>query len=176
MIANQETMVNTFWECNEKYFDNSLPTPWFETVNDFDIIGEFRCQKNKKSKKKPIREQVIIMSDCFDYTKRAFVEIMAHEMIHYYIAWNKIKDNKSHGNEFMKIANELKEKYGLNITKKIDASSFKLTENAPNLIKKKRLFKNLFSILSSHFLIFRHRQHHLLNLGSHRRLLWHLVH
>jgi hypothetical protein len=44
----------------------------------------------------------------------------------------------------MKIANELKEKYGLNITKKVDASSFKLTENAPKIVKKKSLFSFLF--------------------------------
>jgi predicted SprT family Zn-dependent metalloprotease len=69
---------------------------------------------------------------------------MVHEMIHYYIAWNRIKDNNAHGKEFMKIANELKEKYGLNITKKVDASSFKLTENAPKIVKKKNLFSFLF--------------------------------
>lgn len=56
---------------------------------------------------------------------------MVHEMIHYYLAWNCIKTKKAHGDEFMMIANELNEKYGLNITKTLDASSFKRTEQAP---------------------------------------------
>lgn len=144
MIANQKTMVNTFWECNSKYFNHSLPTPIFKTFNRVDSIAKFECYKNKNNSKKPIREQIIFMSDCFDYPQKNFIEIMVHEMIHYYIAWNRIKDNNPHGKEFMKIANELKEKYDLNITKKIDASSFKLTENAPKIIKKKSLFNFLF--------------------------------
>ena len=87
MIANQDTMVHTFWDC---------------------------------------------------------IELMVHEMIHYYIAWNRIKDNKPHGKEFMRIANEMKEKHGLEITKTFDASSFKLTEKAPKIIKKKGFFAFLF--------------------------------
>ena len=154
MIANQETMVNTFWDCNEKYFDNSLPTPWFETMNSINVLGKFEYNKNKKKCKKPIRDQVIKMSDCFDYPEKDFIEIMVHEMIHYYIAWNRIKDNKSHGREFMRIANDFKRKYDLDAMKKISASSLKKTENAPKLVKKKRLFGRLFSILSNH-LIFR---------------------
>ena len=138
MIANQETMVNTFWDCNEKYFDNSLPTPWFETVISISVIGKFEYHKNKRNSKKPIRDQVIKMSDCFDYPEKDFIETMVHEMIHYYIAWNRIKVLRSHGRVFMRMANEMKEKYGLNVTKKIDASSFKLTENAPKLVKRKR--------------------------------------
>lgn len=144
MIANQKTMVDSFWDCNEKYFDNSLPTPWFETVNSINVIGKFEYHKNKRNSKKPIRDQVIKMSDCFDYPEKDFIETMVHEMIHYYIAWNRIKVIRSHGRVFMRMANEMKEKYGLNLTKKIDASSFKLTENAPKLVKRKRLFGSLF--------------------------------
>lgn len=144
MIANQETMVDSFWDCNEKYFDNSLPTPWFETVNSISVIGKFEYHKNKRNSKKPIRDQVIKMSDCFDYPEKDFIETMVHEMIHYYIAWNRIKVIRSHGRVFMRMANEMKEKYGLNVTKKIDASSLKLTENAPKLVKRKRIFGSLF--------------------------------
>jgi hypothetical protein len=136
-------MVDSFWDCNEKYFDNSLPTPWFETVNSISVIGKFEYHKNKRNSKKPIRDQVIKMSDCFDYPEKDFIETMVHEMIHYYIAWNRIKVIRSHGRVFMRMANEMKEKYGLNVTKKIGASSFKLTENAPKLVKRKRLFGSL---------------------------------
>ena len=144
MIVNQETMVDSFWDCNEKYFDNSLPTPWFETVNSISVIGKFEYHKNKRNSKKPIRDQIIKMSDCFDYPEKDFIETMVHEMIHYYIAWNRIKVLRSHGRVFMRMANEMKEKYGLNVTKKIDASSLKLTENAPKLVKRKRILGSLF--------------------------------
>jgi predicted SprT family Zn-dependent metalloprotease len=69
---------------------------------------------------------------------------MVHEMIHYYIAWNRIKDNGHHGKKFMEIANKMNEEFGLNITKIKDASSYKLSENAPEIIKKKSFFSYLF--------------------------------
>ena len=131
MIATQETMVHTFWECNRRYFNRSLPTPLFETINRMDVIGKFEYHKNKKNSKKPISNQTIKMSDCFDYTEKDFVDTMVHEMIHYYIAWNRIKDNRSHGKVFMGMAKEMNEKYNLDITKTKDASSYKLTEKAP---------------------------------------------
>jgi len=145
MVANQDTMVHTFWDCNKKYFNNSLPTPIFEAVGRFDLLGKFEWHNNGKNDKKPIRDQIIKMSSYYDYPENDFIDTMVHEMIHYYIAWNRIKDNKSHGKEFMKIANELNEKYGLNITIKKDVSSYRLLENTPNFIKnKKSFFKRLF--------------------------------
>ena len=46
-------------------------------------------------------------------------DVMVHEMIHYYIAWNRIKDNGSHGRQFWHIAKDFNEKYGLNIAIKV---------------------------------------------------------
>ena len=59
--------------------------------------------------------------------------VLVHEMIHYYIAYNKIEDNEDHGVEFMKLAESLNRKYGLSITRKIDASSFKRNEKASKI-------------------------------------------
>ena len=138
MIATQETMSNTFKKCNEKYFNNNLPTPLFKTFNKINTIARFEYYKNKKGSKKPINGQTIFMSNCFIYPKKDFIDTMVHEMIHYYISWNKIKDNGSHGKVFMKIANEMNNKYSLNITIKKDASLYRLTKNAPKFIENKK--------------------------------------
>jgi len=140
MEATFKTMSKIFIECNKMYFNKSLPIPKFGTFNKLNTLAKFVYNKNKKGKH-PIKWQEIKFSDCYDYIEQDFREIMIHEMIHYYIAWNGIKDNKEHGIEFMKIANELNEKYGINITKTKDASSFKRTEKAP---KYKGLLKLLF--------------------------------
>ena len=140
MIANFDTMSKVFNECNKKYFGGSLPIPYLNTMNKLNILARFEYNKDKKGKH-PIKWQEIKFSDCYDYTEQDFHEMMVHEMIHYYIAWNGIKDNKEHGKEFMRIANELNEKFNLNIAAKKDASSFKRTEKAP---KYKGLFKILF--------------------------------
>ena len=131
MIANITTMSKMFRECNEKYFDGSLPTPGFQLINKLNTLARFVYNKDKKGKH-PIKWQVVKFTDCYDFPEEDFREIMVHELIHYYIAWNGIKDNKDHGREFMRIANEINEKYGLNVTKTKDASSFERTENAPD--------------------------------------------
>ena len=100
-------------------------------MNKLNTLARFVYNKDKKGKH-PIKWQVVKITDCYDFPEEDFREIMVHELIHYYIAWNGIKDNKDHGREFMRIANEINEKYGLNVTKTKDASSFKRTENAPN--------------------------------------------
>ena len=115
MIADLNTMSRMFKECNEKYFDGSLPTPYFCLMNKLNTLARFEYNKDKKGKH-PIKWQALN------------------------IAWNGIKDNKDHGREFMRIANEINEKYGLNVTKTKDASSFKRTEKAPN-------FTGLFQFL-----------------------------
>lgn len=139
MIANFDTMSKVFKECNKLYFNGSLPVPQFGTINKLNTLAKFLYNKDKKGKY-PIKYQIIKFSDCYDYTKEDFIDIMVHEMIHYYIALNGIKDNKDHGKEFMKIANELNEKYNLNIVETKDASSFKKSDKAP-------CFTGIFSFL-----------------------------
>ena len=131
MIADLNTMSRMFRECNKKYFDGSLPTPQFLLMDKLNTLARFEYNKDKKGKH-PIKWQALKFSDCYDFPEEDFREIMVHELIHYYIAWNGIKDNKDHGREFMRIANEINEKHGLNVTKTKDASSFKRTEKAPH--------------------------------------------
>lgn len=130
MIADYNTMPRMFSECNKKYFNGSLPSPKYGLMNKLNVLARFEYNKNKKGKN-PIKWQKIKFSDCYDFPKNSFRDLMVHELIHYYIAWNGIKDNKSHGKEFMRIANELNTKYNLNVTQKVDASSFPRTEKAP---------------------------------------------
>jgi len=130
MIADYNTVPMMFWECNRLYFNKSLPTPKFTIMNKLNILARFEYNPNKKGKH-PIKWQEIKVSDCYDYDDNVFRDLIVHEMIHYYLAWNGIKDNKKHGREFMRMASELNEKYGLNVQKSIDATPFKRTDKAP---------------------------------------------
>ena len=129
MIADYNTMPEMFSLCNRKYFNGSLPTPKYGLMNSLKYLARFKCNRDKKGKH-PIKWQQILFSDCFDFPEDAFHTLMVHELIHYYIKWNGIKDNRTHGKVFMAMANEINEKYGLNITKTVDASSFPRTEKA----------------------------------------------
>ena len=130
MIADYNTMPRIFWGCNRLYFDHSLPTPRFGMMKKLNTLARFEYQNNKKGKA-PIKRQIILFSEYYDFDEETFKNLMVHEMIHYYLAWNGVKTELDHGKEFMAIANELNEKYGLNVTKTLDASSFTRTEQAP---------------------------------------------
>ena len=130
MIADYNTMPRIFWECNRLYFDQSLPTPRFGMMKKLNTLARFEYQNNKKGKA-PIKRQIILFSEYYDFDEETFKNLMVHEMIHYYLAWNGVKTELDHGKEFMAIANDLNEKYGLNVTKTLDASSFTRTEQAP---------------------------------------------
>jgi hypothetical protein len=54
-------------------------------------------------------------------------------MIHYYLAYKHIDNTLSHGEEFQRMAQEMNDKYGMNVTVKVDTTNFKLTPSAPKL-------------------------------------------
>ena len=134
MIATVEYLTELFWECNKKYFDNSLPTPYIELFDSVNKIARFEYYKNKKGSKKPIKNQIIKFTKNYDFDKNTIRDIMVHEMIHYYIAWNRIKDNKAHGKQFMKMAEEYNQKYGLSIKVTIDVSPFLINKETSKKI------------------------------------------
>ena len=130
MIADLNSMPRIYWYCRKKFFNNELPDPNFDIIHSFKVMARFNYRKTKKKDKKKGRKwktleyKCISFSDYFDFDEETFINIMAHEMIHYYIAEHQIKDNKAHGREFMRIAQELNEKYGLHITKTVDGYFF----------------------------------------------------
>jgi len=138
MIADFNTVPLMFSDCNIKYFDKKLPTPKFDIIHSKTILGRFQYRRDKNR----IKRQKIMMSDYYDYSEKDFKEILVHEMIHYYIAYNGINDNGDHGKKFFEIADELNKKYDLNITKTKDTSSFKRTEDVS---KSKYSFWSIFS-------------------------------
>ena len=134
MIAIVEYLTELFWECNKEYFDNSLPTPYIELFDSFKNVARFEYFKNKKGSKKPIKNQIIKFTKNYDFDENTIRDIMVHEMIHYYIAWNRIKDNKAHGKQFMKMAEEYNQKYGLSIKVTIDVSPFLINKETSKKI------------------------------------------
>ena len=128
MIADVDNMAEKFREYNKLYFNGELPLPKFDVMHTYGLSGYFIFDPVKKGR---IRKKKIYMTDYFDFTEEMYQNILVHEMIHYYIAYNKVKDNDDHGNEFMRIADQLNQEHGLSITKVIDASSFKRSEKAP---------------------------------------------
>jgi predicted SprT family Zn-dependent metalloprotease len=58
----------------------------------------------------------LLFSDYFDFDEETFRNIMVHEMIHYYLLLYGTNDKCDHGADFKTMAQEMNQKYGLNIT------------------------------------------------------------
>ena len=50
MKADVNTLTNMFWDCNRKYFDNSLPTPYIELFDRPNIVARFEYGFNVNAK------------------------------------------------------------------------------------------------------------------------------
>lgn len=87
MKADVNTLTNMFWDCNRKYFDNSLPTPYIELFDRPNIVARFEYRRNGKKAKKPIGNQIIYSSKTYEFDENTMRDVMVHEMIHYYTAW-----------------------------------------------------------------------------------------
>lgn len=51
-----------------------------------------------------------------DLPQNIIEDILIHEMIHYYIGYNQIKDSSSHGQRFRQIMNNINSEFGRNIS------------------------------------------------------------
>lgn len=130
MEVTKDILNDIFDFCNQNYFENELPTPDFGVLNSYWTLGLFTYDyRSPKSKK--LKGQKISVSSYIDWTREDLIEIMAHEMVHYYLEYKNVRPKKPHGKEFKEKAEELNKKHGLHISKWIDASNFRKLKTAP---------------------------------------------
>lgn len=132
MVANHDNMLLAFDTCNMEYFEGKLLFPQFELLHSFRTCGYFKYMKGGWFDK-TIYDPVIMMTDYYDFTEKQFVDIMVHEMIHYYLAYTGEDRRCRHGKEFKKIADNLNRKYGLRVTPFLDLSQYKKRAETPSL-------------------------------------------
>ncbi len=77
------------------------------------------------------RDFSIRLSSAFDLTESQWQDVIIHEMIHYYIAFNHIKDTSSHGVQFRRIMGRINSLYGRNIevSHKVSLNSIHVENN-----------------------------------------------
>ena len=129
MIVTEEIIADKFAEYNKLYYDYELPTPDFGLLNSYRMCGQFSC--NKIIGKRYLRKPKIEVSVYYDWKEEDLRNIIVHEMIHYYLAYKHIDNYITHGEAFCTMAQEFNDKYGLNITVRIDTLNFKRNPQAP---------------------------------------------
>ena len=82
-----------FGTFNRAYFGGKLPEPAFALSHARTILGQFCCRRSRRwltGRRKP-SGCTIRISTYYDIPERECQNVLLHEMIHYYIAYNGIK-------------------------------------------------------------------------------------
>ncbi len=133
MVISELNLLPYFFVLNEEYFGGILPIPTLRIKHSYRTLGYFHC--NVDDEGYPFNE-VIEISDNYDYTESQLTEVMLHEMIHYYLMYMGIDCECTHGKEFRKMCNEFNSKYGFSLSKYIDLSNYKIREGKSNFMFK----------------------------------------
>jgi len=113
MIITIPEIEAQFNKWNEIIFNNSLPKPAFELMQTKSLLGQFKWRRIGFDK----IGYTIRISVYYDRPIDGYIDTIVHEMLHYYIKYNNIKDSSSHGKTWKKMAKEISQKHNLNIAR-----------------------------------------------------------
>lgn len=118
---------------NDLYFNGELMTPNFEITNRKNQLG---CLQGKYLYHNGRMSYTLKVSRYYDRTEKQYDNTIIHEMIHLYIAQNRIIDNGAHGRRFKAECARIN-KDGWNLSRCTDTSDWKLSEEAQKKVERK---------------------------------------
>lgn len=116
MKATIPYIEQKFKEYNAAYFGGSLPPIPIELSNAKTFLGVcvYKSKRTLFGKTRNYDFRLRINTR-IDLPEHEIEDTIIHEMIHYHIALNHIRDTSVHGKVFRQIMTEINEKYGRNI-------------------------------------------------------------
>lgn len=102
---------------NRLIFRGELPPIPVKLVRARTFLGKLQYRRTKKPFARGYTYSGFLMkiSVSHEFDEALLDNVVVHEMIHYYIAYNGIKDNSAHGEMFRRMMNEINARYGLQI-------------------------------------------------------------
>ena len=132
-------MERQFDRFNKEYFGGRLTPPKFSVNNARTRLGSMAFKWKRSLFKRETYDYVIRLSNYYDIPEVEFQNVLLHEMIHYYIAVNRFKDDSVHGTMFRSIAQRIN-KQGWNIVVRTDTRKWSVAErNRKKVITRKRI-------------------------------------
>lgn len=107
MQVTTQWMSQWFDHFNSLYFDDKLPRPVLKTGRATHSLGTFKCKRVRKWGVTRFQDFTITLSNHYDLSEHEFQSVLLHEMIHYIIAYTRLKDTSAHGIIFRGIMDRL---------------------------------------------------------------------
>ena len=138
MQINTEWIAVNFDRFNKDYFGGRLTPPKFSVNNARTRLGSMAFKWKRSLLKRESYDYIIRLSNYYDIPEVEFQNVLLHEMIHYYIAVNRFKDDSVHGTMFRSIAQRIN-KQGWNVVVRTDTRKWPVAErNRKKQVARKR--------------------------------------
>ena len=139
MQIDTEWIAVNFDRFNKENFGGRLTPPKFSVNNARTRLGSMAFKWKRSLFKRETYDYVIRLSNYYDIPEVEFQNVLLHEMIHYYIAVNRFKDDSVHGTMFRSIAQRIN-KQGWHVVVRTDTRKWPVAErNRKKVITRKRI-------------------------------------
>ena len=118
MIPTVEYLEERFGTFNELCFDGALPRIPIKLSNARSFVGRLQYRPVRDWRGRVVRKEDFLLriSTRFDLPEAEIEDTLIHEMIHYWIALEGLKDSSTHGKIFRAKMKEINEKHGRHLT------------------------------------------------------------
>lgn len=113
MRPTLEYLYNKFDYFNKLCFSGQLQRPVIRLTTRKAALGLTHCETDRCSSKKTVWIEISVRHDL---PEEEYIDTLLHEMIHYYIEINNLRDDAAHGSLFKAEMNRITVTYGLQIT------------------------------------------------------------
>lgn len=117
MRPTQDQVNKWFDRYNILCFEGKLPRPQIKLNTRYGVMGLTKyCVVSYPNGETRCTDISIEISIRRDLPEQEYIDTIIHEMIHYYIAYNNLKDNAPHGVLFQQIMQNIINRHGIKIT------------------------------------------------------------
>ena len=117
MTPTLQYVQDKFREYNQLYFKGSLPALPIELSDAKGFIGVCKYKQRKlEDGSIELYDFRLSINSRIDLPEEEIQDTIIHEMIHYFIGFNRLEDSSSHGPMFQHLMKTINEKYGRHIT------------------------------------------------------------
>ena len=127
-------LAMSFNKINKSFFNDCLPKCKFNLKLNKNYMGLFKYD-GINAENETLINPIISVNGAYQYNTLQLDSIMAHEMIHYYLAYAHIDMQCTHGEAFQDMANEMNSELGLNIEEEVDTGNIQYGQSQKNMFK-----------------------------------------
>ena len=145
MRATIPYIEQKFEEFNRMMFGGKLPKIPIELSDAKTFLGQLVYKRSYHFGKPEHYDFRLRINTRLDLPEQEVEDTIIHEMIHYYIKYNRLEDASSHGPLFHSIMNEINHTFGRNIT-----VSHKSTKQQQEQLNDKRSHYHVIAVVCFH--------------------------